>query len=324
MKKIKYFYNTQTLRYEKLDQPLRVRLLRVFGIFSALLVFALIILWFAYTYLDSPKEKQLKLQLESMQEQYAILNQKLDESRGVLNDLRERDNNIYRVIFEAEPEPSDESLPVLSLAKQYKILNDFTNSDLMSDATNKLDNIRKELYVQSKSYDELSALIKQKNALLSSIPAIEPISGKQLKEIGSGFGMRIDPIYKIPIYHPGLDFVAAPGTPIHATGDGIIETAVLGYGEGYGNHVVIQHGFGYETLYGHMSRITVHVGQHVKRGDVIGTVGNTGRSTGPHCHYEVIKNGVKINPISFFFNDLSPTQYDEIVKKAAEANQALD
>jgi murein DD-endopeptidase MepM/ murein hydrolase activator NlpD len=324
MKKIKYFYNTQTLRYEKLDRPLRARFLRWFSVFSALLVFALLILWFAYTYLDSPKEKQLKQQVEIMQEQYALLNQKLDESQEVLSDLRERDNNIYRVIFEAEPEPSDQNLPMVLLANQYKILSGYSNSDLMSDATHKLDNIRKELYVQSKSYDELGALIKQKNELLSSIPAIEPISGKQLQEIGSGFGMRIDPIYKIPIFHPGLDFVAAPGTPIHATGDGVIETVELGYGEGYGNHVVIQHGFGYETLYGHMLRVTVHVGQHVKRGDVIGTVGSTGRSTGPHCHYEVIKNGVKINPISFFFNDLTPTQYDELVKKAAEANQTLD
>lgn len=323
MKKVKYYYNTQALRYEKFEEAFRTKFMRILGFISAALVFAFIIVYLAYTYLDSPKEKALRRELTEMQLEYELLNKKLDQMSSVVADLEERDDNIYRVIFEAEPIPSSIRQAGSGGINKYRELMSFDNGQLMASTAAKMDQMRRQLYIQSKSYDEISVMIKKKAEVLASIPAIQPISNKQLSHIASGFGMRIDPIYKIPKMHEGLDFTAPTGTPIHATGNGII--SVVEYGDrGYGNHVTINHMVGYQTHYAHMSRIIVREGQVVKRGDVIGHVGSTGKSTAPHCHYEVIRNGVKLDPVNFFFNDLTPAEYEEMLKQAALSNQSFD
>ncbi|MFI5134851.1 MAG: peptidoglycan DD-metalloendopeptidase family protein [Chitinophagales bacterium] len=323
MKKVKYYYNTQSLRYEKYEVPARTRVLRAIGFVSAVLVFSFIIVVLAYTYLDSPKEKSLKREISELQLQYDNLNDQLNQMQTVMGDLQDRDDNIYRVIFEAEPIPSSVRQAGSGGVNKYRELTDYDNSDLMISTTKKLDQIRKELYIQSKSFDEISNLIKGKAEVLASIPAIQPVSNKDLKYIASGFGMRIDPIYKIPKMHEGLDFSAPIGTPVYATGNATVTTVEYGY-TGYGNHIVLTHMVGYQTMYGHLSRIVVREGQKVNRGDVIGYVGSTGKSTAPHLHYEVWKNGVKIDPINFFFNDLTPAQYEEMLKLADRSNQSFD
>lgn len=323
MKKVKYYYNTQSLRYEKFEEAVKTKVLRILGFISATLVFAFIIVYLAYTYLDSPKEKALKREISEMQLQYDLLNKKLDQMSSVLGDMQDRDDNIYRVIFEAEPISSSVRQAGSGGINKYKELMNYDNGALIATAAGKLDQIRKQLYIQSKSYDEISLLIKKKEEVLASIPAIQPISDRELTHIASGFGMRIDPIYKIPKMHEGLDFSAPVGTPIHATGDGTI--SAVEYGDrGYGNHVTINHMVGYQTHYAHMSRVIVREGQHVKRGDIIGYVGSTGKSTAPHCHYEVVKNGIKIDPVNFFFNDLTPVEYEEMLKIADLSNQSFD
>lgn len=323
MKKVKYYYNTLTLRYEKYEVSLRTIFLRIIGLISAVLVFSFIIVVIAYSYIDSPKEKALKREISELQLQYDNLNQQLDQMQRVMGDLQDRDDNIYRVIFEAEPIPSSVRQAGSGGMNKYRELMDYENSELMVSTSRKLDQIRKGLYIESKSYDEISLLIKKKAEVLASIPAIQPISNKDLKHIASGFGMRIDPIYKIPKMHEGLDFAANTGTPVYATGNAMVTTVEYG-STGYGNEIILTHMVGYQTLYGHLSRIAVKQGQKVKRGDLIGYVGSTGKSTAPHLHYEVWKNGTKLNPISFFFNDLSPAQYEEMLKIADQSNQSFD
>ena len=226
-------------------------------------------------------------------------------------------------IFEAEPIPASIREAGFGGVDRYKALLGYNNSELMIESTKRIDQISKQLYIQSKSFDELAKLVKSKEQLLACIPAIQPISNKDLKHVPSGYGWRTDPIYKTAEFHPGLDFTANTGTEIYATGDGIVITADAA-AQGYGNHVVISHGFGYQTLYGHMSKIAVAIGKKVKRGELIGYVGSTGRSTGPHVHYEVIKSGEKVNPINFFFNDLSPAEYQEMITLASRPSQSFD
>ncbi|MCY7411211.1 MAG: M23 family metallopeptidase [Chitinophagales bacterium] len=323
MKKVKYYYNTQSLRYEKYEIALSTLVLRAVGFISAALVFAFIIVALAYSYLDSPKEKTLKREIAELQLQYDNLNEQLDQLHAVASDLQDRDDNIYRVIFEAEPISSSIRQAGSGGNAKYRELANYENSDLLVSTSKKLDEIKKQLYIQSKSYDEISILIKKKEEVLASIPAIQPISNKQLKYIASGFGMRIDPIYKIPKMHEGLDFSAPTGTPVHATGNGVVSNVEYGY-TGYGNHVTLTHMVGYKTMYAHLSRIIVKNGQKINRGDLIGYVGSSGKSTAPHLHYEVWKNGRKIDPINFFFNDLTPAQYEEMLKISEQSNQSFD
>lgn len=323
MKKIKYYYNPKNLRYEKYVESAWKKFRIVLGFLSAASVFAFIIVYLAYTYLDSPKEKKLKRELSQLQYQYDVLNDKLDEMGDALVDLQDRDDNIYRVIFEAEPIPSSMRGAGYGGSNRFEELNGYDDAELMKSCWLKLTQTRYKMYIQSKSYDGLAKLIQNKTAMLSSIPAIQPVANKDLKRIGSGFGVRIDPIYKVPRMHEGIDFTAPIGTPIYATGNGTI--SLVDYGSrDYGNHVIITHGFGYQTLYGHMSRIKVKIGQKVNRGDVIGYVGNSGKSTGPHCHYEVIKNGIKINPINFFYSDLTPEEFQQMLELAERNGQSLD
>ncbi|MBK8876087.1 MAG: M23 family metallopeptidase [Bacteroidetes bacterium] len=323
MPKAKYYFNTNSLKYEKVVIPWGKRLLRVLGFVTTAIVFSVVIVAIAYAYLDSPKEKQLKREISQLTLQYEILQQRFEHVDNVLNDIQHRDDNIYRVIFEAEPIPATVRKAGYGGVNRYKALEGMENSDLIISAARKLDELTKQLYVQSKSFDEIVELAKDKSHMLASIPAIQPVSNKDLTRIASGFGYRIHPIYKTSKMHEGIDFTAPVGTDIYAAGNGNVKEVVYG-DRGYGNYVLISHGFGYETLYAHMSKVNARPGQKVKRGDVIGNVGSTGASTAPHLHYEVIKQGSKINPINFFYNDLTPEEYEKMIEISSQSNQSFD
>ncbi len=323
MKKIKYYYNTNTLRYEKLETPLRVKLLRVFGFIAAALVTAGLIAYFAFQFIGSPKERILQQQNANLRDNYRQLNEKIKSIRQQMQELEKRDNDVYRAIFEANPIPDSARAKALADQMEIESVEKLRDNQLVTSIDATLANLSTRIAAQKKSYDEVDKLVKNKEQLLAHTPAIQPVSNKDLNRIASGFGYRIDPVYKTTKFHAGLDFAAPQGTPIYATADGAVTTSGNS-GNGYGNHVIINHSYGYETLYGHMVRVKVRNGQSVKRGEVIGWVGSTGKSTGPHCHYEVHKNGEKIDPIYFFYNDLTPEQFDLILKKAAASNQSFD
>jgi murein DD-endopeptidase MepM/ murein hydrolase activator NlpD len=323
MKKIKYYYDTNTLRYEKLEVPLRVKLLRAFGFIATAIVTAALISFFAFRFVGSPNEKWLHRENELLVDKYEDLNEEVSTLRQQMTELEKRDNNVYRSIFEANPIPDSARAKVLEDEKEIATVEGLENYELVSSIIGTLNNLNSRIQAQSSSYKEIDELIKNKEQILSHTPAIQPVSNKDLSRIASGFGYRIDPVYKTVKMHAGLDFAAPQGTPIYATANGTV--AVGGNtGNGYGNHVIINHGYGYETLYGHMVRVKTKPGQKVMRGEIIGWVGSTGKSTGPHCHYEVRKNGNKIDPVYFFYNDLSPEQFDRLLKQAAASNQSLD
>ncbi|MBK8785736.1 MAG: M23 family metallopeptidase [Chitinophagaceae bacterium] len=315
MKKIKYYYNTQTLRYEKLVTPLRVKLLRVFGFISAALVSSALIIWVYNSFFPRAIDKETQLKYEVIKDNYTTLAAKTKTLQQQMAELEKRDNDVYRSIFEANPLSDSARTKAIEKSKEIAKVNSLSENELGSEIAKTLDNIRKRVVYQFQSYDAIEKLIKNQEAKLASIPAIQPVSNKQLNRIASGFGMRIHPIYGIAKMHPGLDFTAPQGTPIYATGDGIVTAA--GSGTGTGNYVLINHGYGYETKYLHMVRIKATAGKPVKRGEVIGWVGSTGASTGPHCHYEVHINGSPVDPVYFFFNDLNAEQYDRVLKIAA-------
>lgn len=323
MKKVKYFYNTNSLRYEKLETPLRVTLLRVLGFISAAIVTAVIIVSIAYRYFPSANEKRLQQQNGELRENFLILDEKANKLAQRLAYLEERDNEVYRAIFEANPVPDSARLIEIAQQKEMKLVMSLNRYELENSIIHTLDSLTRRMAFQDKSYNDIFGFIKNKEQLLACTPAIQPVSNSDLKRVASGFGYRIDPIYKTPRFHAGLDFTAPQGTPIYATANGVVATAG-NLGNGYGNHVVINHGYGYKTLYGHMFRVKAKTGQRVTRGEVIGYVGNTGKSTGPHCHYEVHKNGQRIDPVYFFYNDLTPEQFDRMIKLAAASNQSFD
>jgi murein DD-endopeptidase MepM/ murein hydrolase activator NlpD len=323
MKKIKYYYNTNSLRYEKLETPLRVKLLRIFGFLAAAIVTAAIISFFAFRFVGSPNEKLLNLENERLQDKYHQLKDQVKATQEQMSELVKRDNEVYRAIFEANPIPDSARARALAQEQEIARVENMRSADLVNSIINSLNSLGHYITSQKKSYAEIDNLLKNKEQLLRCTPAIQPVSNKDLTRVASGFGYRIDPIYKTVKLHAGLDFAAPQGTPIYATANGTV-TVAGNTGNGYGNHVVINHGYGYETLYGHMVKVKARAGQQIKRGEVIGYVGSTGKSTGPHCHYEVHKNGQKIDPVYFFYNDLSPEQYDLLLKRAAAANQSFD
>ena len=323
MKKIKYYYNTNTLRYEKLETPLRVKLLRIFGFIAAAFVTAAFISFIAFRFVGSPNEKLLQIQNERLKDRYSELNEKAKVMQLQVGELEKRDNAVYRSIFEANPIPDSARAKELETQIEIATVEGMRDKELLTSIINTLNNLGSRIKIQNDSYSQIDGLIKNKAQLLSHTPAIQPVSNKELTRIASGFGYRIDPIYKTTKMHAGIDFTAPQGTPIYATANGNIKIAG-NLGNGYGNHVVINHGYGYETLYGHMVRVKGRPGQSVARGEVIGWVGSTGKSTGPHCHYEVHKYGQKIDPVYFFYNDLTPDQFDRLLKQAAASNQSLD
>lgn len=323
MKKIKYYYNTNTLRYEKLETPLRIKILRIFGFLAAAFVTAMFISFIAFRFVGSPNEKLLGIQNEQLKDKFRDLNETVKTLEGQMSELEKRDNTVYRAIFEANPIPDSARAKELEEKIELSTIENMGDKELLVSIINTLNNLSSRIKVEKASYTEIDKLVNNKELLLSHTPAIQPVSNKDLSRLASGFGRRIDPIYKTVKMHAGLDFAAPQGTPIYATADGTVTTAG-NTNNGYGNHVVINHGYGYETLFGHMVRVKARVGQAVKRGEVIGWVGSTGKSTGPHCHYEVHKNGQKVNPVYFFYNDLSPDQFDRLLKQAAASNQSLD
>lgn len=323
MSKIKYKFNTKSLTYEKETITIRKRLGQGLRYLAVGLVFSSIIIFLSYTYVDSPKEKQLEREISELTLQYEFLNKQMDQVSVVLADIQDRDNNVYRTIFEAEPIPASIRQAGYGGVNRYKKLQGFDNTELMVETSKRLDRVSKQLYIQSKSFDEVVKLVKNKEKLLAAIPAIQPISNNDLRHTPSGFGMRTHPIYKTRQFHAGMDFAATQGTEIYATGDGVVERAD-NKTSGYGNHVIINHSYGYKTLYAHMTHFTVRRGQKVKRGQLIGFVGSTGLSTAPHVHYEVRKSGKKMNPINYYYNDLSPEKYQKLIEMSAQSSQSFD
>lgn len=323
MARNRYRFNNKTLEFEKVRITSKERLQKLASHLLTGLVFASLVIVFAYNFLESPKEKMQHREIENLRLHYEILNDRLEQLLVVLEDLQDRDDNIYRVIFEAEPLPSSMRHGGFGGTDRYAKLLGYSHSDLVINTTRKLDVIASQLYVQSKSFDEVFDMAKNKEKLLAALPAIQPISNRDLRRIGSFFGYRTDPFYKIKKFHEGVDFTAPVGTEIYATGDGTV-TEVERLKVGYGNYVVIDHGFSYETVYAHLSKFNVRRGQQVKRGQVIGYVGNTGKSTAPHLHYEVRRNGRPVNPIHYFYNDITPDEYDQLIELSARPGQTMD
>ncbi len=316
MKKIKYFYNTHTLRYEKLVTPLRVKLLRLFGFLSGLTVASAIVIYLYLKFFPQPTDIEYRRKYELLKDNYNQVNEKVKSLQQQMVALEKRDNEVYRSIFEANPVPDSARAKLIEQQKEIEKIKEMDDFALGADIASQLNNISARVAFQVKSYDNIAGLIKTQDVKLASIPAIQPVSNKQLNRIASGYGMRIDPVYGTPKMHKGLDFTAPQGTPIYATGNGVVKVSGNA-GNGFGNHVVINHGYGYQTLYGHMYRIKARQGQRIKRGEVIGWVGSTGKSTGPHCHYEVHINGQEVDPVYFFYNDLNAEQYDRLLKLAS-------
>lgn len=322
MAKKKFRFNPETLSYEQIEHTV-AHWLKQFMIHALSGVFLGIIFFFIFvSTIQSPEEKQLVQEKAHMEAQYKVLERQLQEVQNVMADLQQRDDNLYRVVFQADPIPLSIRRGSSANTEYYEQLLDMTNSEIVVSTSKKLNELKKELYIQSKSYDEVVLLAKNKETMLENLPAIQPVLNKNLTRMASGYGWRIDPIYHSRRFHAGMDFTAPVGTDIYATANGTVSSA--GWEQGYGNCVQINHGYGYVTLYGHMSAIKVRVGQPVKRGDVIGLVGNTGKSTGPHLHYEVHFKGEIMNPQNYYYLDLSPADYDRMVQMSNNAGQMFD
>ena len=323
MKKIKYFFNTHTLRFEKIEVPLKVRLLQTIGFVIASLAVGVLFVAILFKFIDSPKERLLRQQNTAYKESYAVLQERMKQLELQMVELEQRDNDVYRSIFVATPIPDSARVKEMLAKNEIRLIQSLSNTALIENMRNQLNNLSLRMSFQVQSFTEITAMVKNKEKLLRAIPAIQPVSNKNLKRVASGFGYRIDPLYKDSRLHAGLDFSAPTGTPIYATADG--EVQIAGFNtDGYGNKVVINHGYGFQTLYAHMVRVIARVGQSIKRGEVIGYVGSTGKSTGPHLHYEVIKRGTKVDPVYYFYNDLTPAQFDRLLKEAAANKQSLD
>ncbi|MEQ9299155.1 MAG: M23 family metallopeptidase [Cyclobacteriaceae bacterium] len=324
MARIKYYYDTESCKYERVKVSSWDIVTNLLGFLSVSLILAVGIFYAYSTYFESPEVAQLKKENEELKIYYDLLASEMTAANQMLSNLQERDDYVYRVIFEADPIPSSIRTAGIGGTNRYKGLmdEDLEREDLIVETYGKIDKLKKQMYIQTKSYDEILEMAENKEALYSALPAIQPISNKELKRLSSGYGMRTDPILKVRKMHYGVDFSAPRGTPIYATGDGVVRRVSTTYGD-YGKQVEIDHGFGYVTKYAHMDMHMVKKGQKVKRGEQIGMVGNTGKSTSPHCHYEVMKDGKKINPVHYFYQDLGPAEYEEILRLASIENQSL-
>jgi murein DD-endopeptidase MepM/ murein hydrolase activator NlpD len=323
MRELKYRFNPDTLNFERITLSAWQKAKRLTLYLSPGLIVGLLGIFLVYQFVDSPKEASLKRENQQLLIQYELLNKQIGELEQVLNDVRRRDDNIYRVIFEADPLPASMRQAGSGGVNRYRDISDFASSDLIIDTRKRLDAISRQMVVQSRSLDEVASLVVRKQEMLASIPSIQPIANEDLTMTAGGYGWRIHPIHKISKFHAGMDFTAKPGTPIYATGDGKVTFAEYAT-NGYGLHVIIDHGFDYQTLYAHLSKVEVRRGQKVKRGDVIGLVGNSGLSAGPHLHYEVRKNEEPVDPVNFFFNDLNPQEYALMLEMSRNAGQSLD
>lgn len=322
MRKVYYIYNPKTRTYDRIYPTMRQRVMsylrRLFvGMGLGAGSFIVLLLIFG-----SPSEKDLRMENSRLQAQYHILSSRLDESLQVMKGLQQRDDNLYRVMMQADPVADALRTPSYNKTNRYEDLMELPSAKLVVNTTQKMDLLERQLYIQSKSFDEVLALCKKHDEMLECIPAIQPVSNKDLKQTASGYGTRIDPIYKTVKFHSGMDFSANVGTPVYATGNGVVRKA--GWEGLYGNCIQIDHGFGYVTHYAHLSKIDVRVGQKVVRGETIGKVGTTGKSTGPHLHYEVMVKGQIVNPVNYYFMDLNADDYDRMVEIAANHGKVFD
>jgi len=325
MSKVKYYYDSENLAYTKIKTRKRKKIgfFMLFVLASALFGLLSFVILLNTPYFETPKDRLQAREIENLKINYSILNKKMDQVNGVIDALTERDNNLYRVYFNKAAIPDSVRKAGLTGVDRYKLLEGYDNSQLVANTTKRMDVLTKELVIQSKSLDDILKLAEAKSDFLAAIPAIQPVRNENLKHMASGFGYRTDPFTKVKKMHEGMDFTAKTGTPIYATGDGVV-TRADNSASGYGNHIVIRHGFGYETLYAHLSKYKSRAGQRVKRGDVIGYVGSTGRSEAPHLHYEVHKDGKVVNPLNFYYGNISAVEYVAISHLANQENQSLD
>ncbi|MCK4346879.1 MAG: M23 family metallopeptidase [Bacteroidales bacterium] len=322
MAKGKYKFDPESLSFNKIQFSIKAKIFRFFSYFLATLLIAIAYNVFFFSFFNSPKEKALNREISQLILKYEIAQKELELIENELEFLQKTDDNIYRTIFEAEPIPNSRRESGIGGVNRYADLEGFDNSEIVIETAERLDKIKKKLYVQTKSFDEIIELAMNKEDMLASVPAIQPISNKDLKRTASGWGYRMHPIYKIRLFHYGMDFTAPTGTEVFSTGNGtIIEVR---RSRGFGNTILIDHGYGYKTRYAHLNSFNVRKGQEVIRGDVIAFVGNTGRSTAPHLHYEVIQNGKKVNPVNYFFNDLSAEEYDRMIVLSMKSGQSFD
>ena len=325
MAKVKNYYDSDTLSYRKIEykkgRKTKIFFLSLLGMFLS--GFLLLIIYLNIPYIETPKEKALKRELSNMELQFELLNKKIVQAQNVLSEIETRDNTIYRVYFEANPISEEQRKAGFGGVNRYKNLEGFDNSNLIISTSKKIDVLTKQIVVQSKSLDEIAGLAEEKEKLLKAIPTIKPVKNEDLTRMASGYGYRSDPFTKARKFHRGMDFTAPRGTPVYATGNGIVKRADR-RSSGYGRHIRIDHGFGYTSLYAHLYKYVVKRGQKVKRGDLIGFVGSTGRSQAPHLHYEIIKDGKRVNPLNFYYGNLSPEEFAELLKVASQENQSLD
>ena len=320
--KKKYKINPETLAMEQVESGLGYWL-RQTGIYILSgIVLGVVFLYLFLVFFPSPREKQLLREKEAMQSQMETLNRQVDQMQIVMTDLQQRDDNLYRVLFGAEPIPLSIRQGTQRKISYYEEIAQMTNNQLSADLSLKVDVLERELYVQAKSYDEVLELAKTQEIRMENIPAIQPVLNKDLKRVASGYGVRIDPVYHVRKFHQGMDFTAPTGTEIFATGNA--KVSFVGWKQGYGNTVILDHGFGYQTLYAHLFKALVRKGQKVRRSDIIALVGNTGKSTGPHLHYEVRLHGKPVDPRNYYFYDLSPEEYDQMIQLSNNFGQMLD
>ncbi len=326
MAKKKYKFNPDTLSYERVGISFKEKSTKILAYFSSSLALALIIAVLVINAYETPKTKALRRENQRLLTQYELMDKDLGKIESVLEELQNRDDNIYRVIFESEPIPSSVRKAGFGGVNNYSHLESMDNSELVVSTARKLDKLSKEAYIQSKSYDDVLNMALNKEKMLAAFPAIQPIANKDLKRTASGWGYRIHPIFKVRKMHYGMDFTAPVGTPVYATGNGkVVEVKGSKRSRsGFGLEIIIDHGYGYETLYGHLNAFNVKRGQKVKRGDIIAFVGNTGGSTAPHLHYEVHKNGKKVNPAYYYYKDLTPQEYDKMIAISTNIGQSLD
>jgi murein DD-endopeptidase MepM/ murein hydrolase activator NlpD len=325
MKKQKFVYNVHTLSYERAEMSTQQKVLRVFGFLCAAAVSAFLFTLVMHNFFPSPKEKSLKQEISLLESEYSKLIQEVGTLQKALGNLQERDAYAYRMVFGMEPIDAQVMKGGIGGHDEYELFRRHDAGETIIEAREKVRQLRYQIAVQSRSLDTITQMAADKDKMWAARPSIKPVRSDKLSKsvnLLSGFGYRMHPVYKVMKKHQGIDFTAPKGTPIQATGDGVVVKA--GWHYGYGNTVIIRHGYGYETLYGHMSRITVKNGQRVKRGQQIGTVGSTGTSTAPHCHYEVHERGKPVNPVQFVFDGLTPKEYQALVKAASVANQSFD
>ncbi len=324
MARIKYYYDTETCKYERVRTKKSDVVLNALGILTLTLIMAVGLMFLYSSYFESPKELILRNEVKELEFYYDKLNTDVEKLSAILNNIENRDDNIYRVVLGAEPIEKSVRDAGVGGADRYADIRekDIEHDELVIGLHEKVDKLRRKLYIESKSQDEVVTMADNKEKMLAAIPAIQPIANKQLIALASGFGNRIHPVYKVKKMHAGIDFAAEIGTPIYATADGKVALVDVKF-SGYGKMVEVDHGFGYRTRYAHMHEFAVRTGQNLKRGDLIGYVGNTGMSTAPHLHYEVLINGEQVNPVHYFFNDLTPAEYEKILELASTENQSL-